>query len=122
MESSPVLWHMPGYSYIWEFDVAPSRIAEFEQHYGPHGTWVRLFEKAPGYLGTTLLRDRARPQRYVTIDSWESIEAYRAFRSGYASQYEEIDKLCANLTTREASMGEFAGFAPNSPLEHNCDP
>lgn len=72
---------MPGYSYIWQFQVTPGHVAEFERHYGPDGSWVKLFEQAAGYRGTVLLRDRAHPLRYITIDTWESIEAYRRFQA-----------------------------------------
>jgi heme-degrading monooxygenase HmoA len=59
-----------GYATLWEFTVAAARQAEFEAHYGPDGTWARLFSRADGYLGTELLRDRADPLRYLTIDRW----------------------------------------------------
>jgi hypothetical protein len=39
---------MAGFTYIWEFRVAPSAQAQFEVEYGPRGSWVTLFRKAPG--------------------------------------------------------------------------
>jgi heme-degrading monooxygenase HmoA len=96
-----------GYAYLWEFLIRPDQQAEFERHYGPQGTWVALFRLAPGYLGTELLHDRSQPLRYVTIDRWGSADAYRAFRAQRSREYEELDRLCAGLTTHEASLGEF---------------
>ena len=98
-----------GYAYLWEFQVRAERQAEFERHYGPQGTWATLFRQAPGYIETLLLQDRSQQLRYVTIDRWESVDAYRAFRSQYARQYEELDRLCGGLTTHEAALGEFSG-------------
>jgi heme-degrading monooxygenase HmoA len=99
---------MAQYLYLWEFQVHPARQAEFERHYGPDGAWVTLFRQAPGYIETLLLRDRTQGLRYVTIDRWESIETYRAFRSKYSLQYAELDRLCEGFTTREVPLGEFS--------------
>lgn len=96
-----------GYATLWEFSVEPSRQAEFESAYGPDGRWARLFSVAPGYLGTELLRDRAVGHRYVTIDRWSSVEAWREFKARFAVEYERLDQECAALTTREAALGEY---------------
>ena len=96
-----------GYSYLWEFLVDAARVVEFERHYGPEGTWVALFRRARGYLGTWLLRDPADPLRFVTLDRWESADAYTAFRANYAGEYAELDQRCEQLTRRESSLGEF---------------
>jgi len=97
-----------GYATLWTFDVQPDRKAEFEFHYGPEGTWVRLFRRAPGYLGSELLCDLANAHRYVTIDRWESREAWQAFRQHFAADYERLDREFEGLTTAESALGEFA--------------
>jgi len=96
-----------GYATLWEFTVAAARQAEFEAHYGPDGSWARLFRLADGYLGTELLRDRANSLRYLTIDRWESREAWLAFRRAHGAEYERLDLEFEGLTTREAPLGEF---------------
>lgn len=96
------------YATLWEFVIAPSKQAEFEAHYGPDGTWARLFRRASGYAGSELLRDRADPLRYLTIDRWESREAWQAFRREHATEYESLDREFEGLTTREAPLGEYA--------------
>jgi len=100
------------YIYLWEFLVQPSRQAEFERHYAPDGSWTALFRQAPGYLGTQLLHDRSNHLRYVTIDRWTGVEAYRAFRAQFATQHEALDRQCEGLTTREAPLGEYGETAP----------
>jgi heme-degrading monooxygenase HmoA len=95
------------YTYLWEFDVAPESAAEFERHYGPTGTWARLFARAAGYLGTSLLKDPQAPGRYLTIDRWQNEQAYQAFRSEFAAQYAELDRDCERLTSGERSLGAF---------------
>lgn len=75
-----------GYSYVWEFLVSAGHRAAFEQHYGPEGTWVQLFRRFPGYRETLLLSDRSSPGRYLTIDRWQSEQAYLDFRSAFSAQ------------------------------------
>lgn len=66
------------YVYIWDFEVAPGCVPEFERIYGPEGEWVALFRKAEGYRSTRLLWDHERATRYLTIDEWDSSEAFLA--------------------------------------------
>jgi heme-degrading monooxygenase HmoA len=98
---------MTGYAYAWEFRVEPTRIDEFERHYGPAGSWASLFRRAEGYVGTLLLRDATEPLRYITIDRWRSATEFQAFRERFAREYEALDERCAALTTRETALGEL---------------
>jgi heme-degrading monooxygenase HmoA len=98
---------MAGYTTVWEFSVRGDRQAEFEHHYRPDGTWVALFRRADGYIGTQFLKDRNDPLRYLTIDHWTGLEAYRAFRAKYAELYASLDRECEELTTRESALGEY---------------
>lgn len=95
------------YTYVWKFRVMSGCEAEFERHYGPNGTWARLFAQATGYIETMLLKDRADAGRYLTIDRWVDEEAYRVFRSAYSLEYEQLDQQCAKLTTAETLIGRF---------------
>ena len=95
------------YVYVWEFDVLADRVADFERHYGPDGSWAQLFRRAPGYVGTALLQDRKVANRYVTIDRWRSEAAYRAFRTAFAAGYAQFDAECEALTGAERPLGEY---------------
>jgi quinol monooxygenase YgiN len=99
-----------GYIYLWEFIVAPEHIQAFEQAYGPDGDWVHLFRRASGYLRSELIRDRANPPRYLTIDYWESAAAYETFRSQYSTEFATLDSKCAAWTTTEREMGQFTAI------------
>ena len=101
-----------GHAIVWEFEVNPSRRGEFESHYGPEGSWVRLFRKAPGYVSTELLSDRERPHHYLTIDHWSAREQWLEFRRQHAAEYEALDRLCEGLTTRESPLGNYDQVAP----------
>jgi heme-degrading monooxygenase HmoA len=90
---------------LWEFEVKSGCEELFEQAYGPEGRWVELFARDARYRGTRLLRDLGRERVYVTVDKWESREAYEAFREKYAADYARLDAKCDNLTVREESIG-----------------
>ena len=97
----------PHYVYLWEYDVPAEHAAEFEQAYGPQGDWVQLFRRGRGHLGTELHRDLQRPERYLTIDRWESRAAWEAFRAAFAREFEDLDARCGKWTRREAEIGRF---------------
>ena len=62
---------------------------------------------SPGYVGTELYRDLARPDRFVTLDRWQDEAAFRDFSRRFASDYEALDQQCAGLTRHERPLGEF---------------
>jgi quinol monooxygenase YgiN len=95
------------YTYIWAFRVHPEQVDAFRQHYGDGGAWTQLFRRASGYIGTQLLQDDKDPLRFVTIDTWNNVEDYEAFRASYASEYSALDRLCEGLTVDETLIGHF---------------
>ena len=96
---------------IWEFTVRPGAEAAFEELYGPAGAWVALFRTAPGHLGTELLRPQDDSRRYLTLDRWESAEAYAAFRRDRAAEYRALDAAGDALTEAERLVGAFTRAA-----------
>ena len=104
------------FSVIWEFEILPGREDEFRQHYAPGGTWEMLFRHDPAYIQTLLLADMSQSGRYVTVDRWESAEAYRTFRRRYAQEYAEIDRRCEGLTRRETDLGAFLEMTGAGPF------
>ena len=92
---------------LWEYRVRPERRPEFETHYCGSGTWARFFSKDPAYRGTLLVRDHAAADRYLTIDSWDSLAAYEAFGRRHAEEYRAIDAMCEAFTCEERRLGVF---------------
>jgi heme-degrading monooxygenase HmoA len=92
---------------IWEFEVPAAAEAEFRRHYGPGGSWVALFRNDPAFVETLLLHDPSREGRYVTVDRWQSADAYLAFRQNFSEQYRALDQVCEGFTSRETNLGSF---------------
>jgi heme-degrading monooxygenase HmoA len=69
----------------------------FELAYGPGGAVSELYAEAPGYRGTTLLRDTGDPRRYLAVDLWET----RAHRE------QAEDELAPEVAHLRAAMAEW---------------
>jgi len=92
---------------VWEFHVIPGKEDDFERHYGPEGTWVQLFRKAPEFVRTDLLRDSEVRGRYLTVDCWTDLRAYDRFKDDFAAEYKTIDLQMEALTQSEIKVGIF---------------
>ena len=92
---------------IWRFRALAERVEEFREAYGPAGDWARLFKSVPGYLGTELLESATDRSAFVTIDRWESEEAWTGFLAQRSETYAALDARCAGLTVEETEIGAF---------------
>lgn len=92
---------------LWEYKIKSEKAAEFERYYSASGIWVELFRRSSAYRGTALLRDTQNPSRFVTMDRWDHLASYEAFRGGNAAEYAEIDRVCAAFTSEERLLGIF---------------
>jgi len=92
---------------VWKFEIAEDKMAGFEAAYGPEGAWAQLFRRSPEYSGTELLQDAYIPGSYLTIDRWNSEEAFRVFRKDHDAEYEMLDRKCDAITSRETRVGAY---------------
>ena len=92
---------------LWEFEVKPGCEELFQSVYGADGEWVRLFRSDPSFIETRLLKDPAAENKFVTLDFWESREAYESFKELNHAAYVAIDKRCESLTESERCFGNF---------------
>lgn len=93
---------------VWRYEIEPQTRAEFEKEYGPRGSWAELFGRGDGYVRTELFRDCAEEAVYLTIDCWDSEEAFDAFRLDYADHYHALDRRFEQLTRTERRLGTFS--------------
>lgn len=77
---------------MWQFEVKEGKEPAFEELYGADGDWTRINRPTRSYLGSSFLRDEARPSRYVVIEYWSEMvvyEEHRAYRSDVIAALEE---------------------------------
>ena len=58
-------------------------------------------------IAAQLLRDMERERVYLTMDMWDSREAYEEFRKKRAVEYAQIDEKCEGLTKSELHLGTY---------------
>jgi heme-degrading monooxygenase HmoA len=92
---------------IWQFRARPEKAGEFQTVYGSSGAWAQLFGRAAGYLGTELLESATDSATFLTVDRWESAEAWAAFLSAWPEEYAALDRQCEPLTVVEMEVGTF---------------
>ena len=92
---------------VWAYEVKDEFIDQFKEAYGPDGKWANLFRHCPGYIKTLLLRDFDNPNRFITIDSWQSYAAYSSMKEIVTSEYEYLDKQCEPYTATEDHLGIY---------------
>jgi quinol monooxygenase YgiN len=107
---------------IWQFRVASEKADEFREVYGPDGAWTTLFRRETGFLGTELLQSATHPNVFVTIDSWDSPEAWAAFLRAWGDDYTALDRRCKELTVAEGEIGNFQGAAATTGTARSLHP
>jgi hypothetical protein len=45
--------------------------------------------------------------RYLVVDAWTSLDAFRRFKAAHGAAYHELDRACEALTLREIHVGDF---------------
>jgi heme-degrading monooxygenase HmoA len=94
---------------FYRYRVHPAQARAFEHAYGQTGPWVALFKRHAGFVRTRLFRHKSEPDIYITIDVWESKQAYDAFRSENAQEYRRLDAQLAMLKLEEHLLGYYEG-------------
>ena len=71
------------------------------------GAWANLFGRAPGFLGTDLLRPADADGWWLTIDRWENGTAFDPFQHDHGDDYRRLDLELAGIAGEEAFVGIF---------------
>lgn len=90
---------------IWKFTVKEGREDEFIRM--NNVDWPRLFGRSPGYRGTVVGRKRDEDRVYLTIDRWESREAFDGFLERHRDDYGALDARHSGLYESSEHVGFF---------------
>lgn len=92
---------------VWQFQPSPGREREFAAAYAGDGVWARLFGRAEGFVGTTLLAPAEPGGPWLTLDRWESHKAFGRFHEDHGEAYRSLDAEMMPLTASELFIGAF---------------
>jgi len=93
---------------IWQYEVRDKYRAEFIEAYNSKGLWVHLFEQCEGYIKTELMQDFEHPNRFLTIDYWQSQSEFSRMKKTINAEYKKLDKQCDAYTLSENHIGFFS--------------
>ena len=94
------------YCIFWTYLVKAEQTDEFIHYYGYQGEWAKLFRRHPNYVGTALYRSVDAPDRFLTVDTWETENAFEEFKSLHWSDYNAMDDVCDGFTREETKLGQ----------------
>lgn len=92
---------------IWQFEPRPGAEEQFVAAYSGDGPWARLFGRADGFLGTELLSPAEPGGPWLTLDRWQSRDAFDRFQAEHGTEYRALDGQLAFLTASERFIGAF---------------
>lgn len=96
---------------VQEFVVKEEARGQFELAYGPGGAWSNLFDRCPGFRGTTLLRDTEDPRRYLTVDLWDTGAQREQMLAEHEAETSSLDAVFAGWTESRTEVGIFRVLA-----------
>jgi quinol monooxygenase YgiN len=79
----------------------------FELAFGPGGAWGKRFARAPGFRGTTLLRDTRDPRRYLVIDLWDGEAQHQQALAERQAESLDLAAALAGWTESRTELGVF---------------
>ena len=92
---------------LWEYQVRPERVDEFESMYRPDGPWTDLFRVCPAFVSITMWKDLRVPGRYLVADRWSSGVVYDEFVRERQAEIGELSARGARLWQREREAGRY---------------
>lgn len=92
---------------IWKFRPAKGGETVFAAAYAPGGDWALLFDKAPNYLGTTLLQPSRAGGWWLTIDRWADEASFDRFTDAFGDEYRALDAKLEGIAGQEVFVGTF---------------
>lgn len=92
---------------ISEYIVHESDRGQFELVFARGGAWSKLFARHRGFRGTSLLRDKENPGRYLIIDVWDSSTDWKDAIAETQSEYSELMATLSTWTQSKARLGIF---------------
>jgi heme-degrading monooxygenase HmoA len=96
---------------ICEFVVKEEARGQFELAFGPGGAWSKLCAQAPGFRGTTLLRDTENPRRYLAIDLWDTEDHREQMLAEREAEVASLEAAFGEWTESRAELGTFRVMA-----------
>jgi quinol monooxygenase YgiN len=95
---------------VWQFDVKPGRVSDFERFYGADGDWTAVNRHSRSYLGTSFLRDQNEDARYLVIEYWSEMLVYEQHRTSRSAAIASLEDRSRTLVDAVEPLGIFTAL------------
>ena len=103
---------------VREFVVKEDARGQFELAYGPGGAWSKLFARALGFRGITVLRDTRDPRRYLVIDLWDTEAQKEQALAEHKAEYADLEAAFSEWVECKKEVGVFSVLAEATVRPH----
>jgi hypothetical protein len=95
---------------VWNFEIVPAEGDNFERFYGADGEWTKLSRRSRSFLGSSFLKDIARPDRYVLVEYWSEMLVYEKHLADYDDDVHRLEEQRAKFVARIEAIGVFSAL------------
>jgi len=95
---------------IWNFEIVPAEGDNFERFYGADGEWTKLSRRSRSFLGSSFLKDLARPDRYVLVEYWSEMLVYEKHLADFDDDVHRLEEQRAKFVDRMEAIGVFSAL------------
>jgi hypothetical protein len=95
---------------VWNFEIVPDEGENFERFYGADGEWTRLSRRSRSFLGSSFLKDLARPDRYLLIEYWSEMVVYEKHLADFDDDVHALEREREKFVVKMEALGVFSAL------------
>jgi quinol monooxygenase YgiN len=95
---------------VWNIEIAPDQNEAFERFYGADGEWTALSRRSRSFLGSSFLRDLARPEHYLLVEYWSEMLVYERHLADFGSEMQTLEEQRNRFIVRLEALGVFSAL------------
>jgi hypothetical protein len=95
---------------VWQFEILPDQGEAFERFYGADGEWTAVSRRSRSFLGSSFLKDLARPERYLLVEYWSEMLVYERHLSDFNDDLHGLEEQRQQFVVRMEALGVFSAL------------
>ena len=95
---------------VWNFEIVSEEGENFERFYGADGEWTKLSRRSRSFLGSSFLKDLARPERYVLVEYWSEMLVYEKHLADFDDEMHRLEEQREKFVVRMEALGVFSAL------------
>lgn len=95
---------------VWQFEILPDQGEAFERFYGADGEWTTVSRRSRSFLGSSFLKDLARPERYLLVEYWSEMLVYERHLSDFGDDVRELEQQREQFVVKMEALGVFSAL------------